>query len=516
MLRARSILSIALLSLVPAGTAVAKPKPTKSKPSSTNPKNTKPPKTPIPTKPLANDGHLSWVIAQFEERNVNGHTAFDGPKNLITYSSSGDPITVHRVANGIYQVRFDGQAPDVNERTAYHVVSMGSDRRCTYTGALDASQFGREGQYQIDVTCKNPAWGKVGSPFAVLFYRQSDASHGAHRRGNQSGGTTWNSRNNASITMDVFDYEDDVKMAQQGTYNTKGAVLVTSGGDSRCHPIDWDAYQNSTAVTAIVKCDDGYGNHEPGSYAVSYFANTIVGTSYKDRHHGAWLVADRPTEDGASHPEHFSTTGTGVTVDRKGTGRYTVRLGGFGEAAKSLVMPTAFADDRGPRSPHCTPDSMPLSWKGDTIVSISCRRPNGDLVDVGFSAIAVTDRKLDDHSPPQKVAFECKVEGNNDGCTKTVSCPEGQKISSVKAACNLESGSVSDAELASMGDGQISIVRESDGWRQGLCKVGPTQAKRGNKGISWTVARETSIEVSCTEKDKNGGDCHVRGELTCQ
>ncbi|CAH1387929.1 hypothetical protein [Candidatus Nitrotoga sp. M5] len=114
------------------------------------------------------------------------------------------------------------------------------------------------------------------------------------------------------------------------------------------------------------------------------------------------------------------------------------------------------------------------------------------------------------------VEWECRVEGKNDGCQKFIRIPSGKKIVSVKAACNLEHGAVSDSQLASASDKKITVVRKSD--RQmfrpnGYCYVATTKAYKGET----TIKRNNEvngIRIGCKEHDENGGDCHIRGIMT--
>jgi len=114
-----------------------------------------------------------------------------------------------------------------------------------------------------------------------------------------------------------------------------------------------------------------------------------------------------------------------------------------------------------------------------------------------------------------RATFDCQVSGNNYGCYRTASCPyaNSQLIGAV-AACNLETGSVSDSQVASVPTNEVRVVRASDIVSDGRCTVGSTVLSQGQQTI--TGLGSTSTSVSCKEHDSNGGDCEVRGALYCR
>ena len=114
-----------------------------------------------------------------------------------------------------------------------------------------------------------------------------------------------------------------------------------------------------------------------------------------------------------------------------------------------------------------------------------------------------------------RAAFDCRVTGNNHGCTRTASCPyASSRLIGAVAACNLESGAVTDGQLASVPTNDVKVVRASDNVYDGRCSVGATFLSYGQQAI--TGLGSTSTTVSCKEHDGNGGDCDVRGALYCR
>lgn len=116
----------------------------------------------------------------------------------------------------------------------------------------------------------------------------------------------------------------------------------------------------------------------------------------------------------------------------------------------------------------------------------------------------------------QRVHFDCQVSGNNAGCTTTPRCGAGKRIVSVRAACNLEWGSVTATELSTVPGHTLKVVRQSDTRSQGSCWVEQTRISYGDADIVRTAFDKTSVNVGCKEYDANGGDCHISGILYCR
>ena len=115
----------------------------------------------------------------------------------------------------------------------------------------------------------------------------------------------------------------------------------------------------------------------------------------------------------------------------------------------------------------------------------------------------------------QKVGFNCQVSGNNNGCQKTVACPSGKKLVGAKAACNLEFGTVSSNALQPILPNLIKVLKASDKVSAGSCHVGGNKLRSGQKEITINKSSRT-VAVGCKEHDKNGGDCHIKGNLYCR
>ena len=121
--------------------------------------------------------------------------------------------------------------------------------------------------------------------------------------------------------------------------------------------------------------------------------------------------------------------------------------------------------------------------------------------------------------PFVSVDFSCQVTGNNSGCHASKACPtiDGRpgRVATAKAACNLESGSVSNQQVYEVFLGEVMVVRASDTLSDGVCYVEQTDISYDWADI-WTNPGDTNLSFGCMEYDSNGGDCHIKGKLYCE
>lgn len=117
------------------------------------------------------------------------------------------------------------------------------------------------------------------------------------------------------------------------------------------------------------------------------------------------------------------------------------------------------------------------------------------------------------------VNFSCQVTGSNSGCHSSKACPtiDGRpgRVASAKAACNLESGSVTSQQAYEVFLGEVNVVRASDNLSDGVCYVEQTDISSAWADI-WTSPGDTNLSFGCMEHDSNGGDCHIKGTLYCE
>lgn len=118
-------------------------------------------------------------------------------------------------------------------------------------------------------------------------------------------------------------------------------------------------------------------------------------------------------------------------------------------------------------------------------------------------------------SPRAPVEFDCAASSSNDGCEKKIECPGSTRIVHAHAACNLEYGTVSDAQLSAVPYDRIRVVRASDHVSEGSCWVGPSNLDSGEQAITG-VRGKRNVAVGCQEHDRNGGDCQIRGVVFCE
>jgi hypothetical protein len=108
--------------------------------------------------------------------------------------------------------------------------------------------------------------------------------------------------------------------------------------------------------------------------------------------------------------------------------------------------------------------------------------------------------------------FECLAPGSNNVCKRTVSVPPGKEIIGAKAVCNLEFGTVSSTDLNRATANFVKVLRASDDVSDGRCTVGHTSIQSGQAVVSG-INGLNRASYDCRERDKNGGDCHIRGRL---
>lgn len=121
----------------------------------------------------------------------------------------------------------------------------------------------------------------------------------------------------------------------------------------------------------------------------------------------------------------------------------------------------------------------------------------------------------DDHGRVEEVPFSCATSGDNAGCTGSVLCPGAGRLVGARAACNLEHGPVTDAQLTSVTADTIRVVRASDLPWQGRCWIGARTVGVGELSVARSMGPDTS-RFGCSEHDRNGGDCEIRGVAYCR
>ena len=143
---------------------------------------------------------------------------------------------------------------------------------------------------------------------------------------------------------------------------------------------------------------------------------------------------------------------------------------------------------------------------------------NGDAICTDFrstchdGALSQTSDATCQANPVRQMDVECHAAGSNSGCQKTVSVPRGKKIVGAKAACNLEFGRISSANLDAVPANVVTVLRASDDASDGRCTVGGTSIRRSMAAISG-INGLNSVSVGCREQDSNGGDCDIKVRL---
>ena len=143
---------------------------------------------------------------------------------------------------------------------------------------------------------------------------------------------------------------------------------------------------------------------------------------------------------------------------------------------------------------------------------------NGDAICTDFRStchdgvLSQTSDATCQANPVGQMDFGCNAAGNNSGCQKTFSVPRGKKIVGAKAACNLEFGTISSANVDAVPANVVTVLRASDDASDGRCTVGGTSIRRSMAAISG-INGLNSVSVGCREQDANGGDCSIKARL---
>ena len=117
--------------------------------------------------------------------------------------------------------------------------------------------------------------------------------------------------------------------------------------------------------------------------------------------------------------------------------------------------------------------------------------------------------------PLTRQAFECSRSDSNDGCSVIAACPAGRQVAGVRAACNLETGTLPAGAVGGVAWDNVRVVRRSDTTSDGRCTVGGVSVEQGEASLRTESGVARSLVASCRDHDRNGGDCAVRGELLC-
>ncbi len=125
----------------------------------------------------------------------------------------------------------------------------------------------------------------------------------------------------------------------------------------------------------------------------------------------------------------------------------------------------------------------------------------------------LANRAQSDACQVLETPFGCHRSLSANGCSDVASCPSDSRLIGLKAACNLELGRISDAQLDGVRGGTVRVVRPSDRVSDGLCQVAGVSIREGTASVS--VPSSGTVDSSCREKDSTGGDCEVRGLMYC-
>lgn len=173
----------------------------------------------------------------------------------------------------------------------------------------------------------------------------------------------------------------------------------------------------------------------------------------------------------------------------------------------------------------------PIFFKHDESVGLKYSLDQGQKYTCNDNEVAM------ENLPLEKKTFQCGVSGNNSGTMCEVNCPADKKVVGIRAGCNLEfndpSGSWLSRIIQSIPWDQLKVFRASDNVNQGYCSISKIDAdyknsftgseiqktvvgiRKGMASLKKLLGTHNSIQASCSERDQDGGDCVIMGEILC-
>jgi len=323
----------------------------------------------------------------------------------------------------------------------------------------------------------------------------------------------------AALVGDAYSQCDDI--LAQGLYNTflQTRNETTAGvlTDWKCEEfkrsgkvdteywgygyVDADASWERAEKTCSQK-QHAYTASSFSTYALAQTADDGIVNAWRDcmRTHNKGFVCDIEAPVGAGKLIQFNIDWQTIAQDPKLTLAWPTLL----NVTKLTTLPTRITTE-GARGYDFNINNL------NTTASI---RVNAEGPAGAFTCNIVVHPKPAPLPKPTIVPINCRVESNNAGCSYTASCPSGKHIAGAKAACNLEYGEVTSSQVSNLSRDTLKVVRTSDNVAEGMCSLGGISFTSGERNIA-SLHGKKSVIAACKEHDKNGGDCHIRGELVC-
>lgn len=160
------------------------------------------------------------------------------------------------------------------------------------------------------------------------------------------------------------------------------------------------------------------------------------------------------------------------------------------------------------RSQNKNTKSLDSLKTGDTTERLLCN--DGEWRDGGLAEVA-------------RVPAKASKSDDNGGAHGVARCPDGRRIVSFRASCNLELEQVPGLSMVPWN--HIQVRRKSDRVEDGKCEVSYRWTADENRSVSIKEGSATLDELlsahvaeailHCRDHDENGGDCYIRAEAIC-
>jgi hypothetical protein len=110
--------------------------------------------------------------------------------------------------------------------------------------------------------------------------------------------------------------------------------------------------------------------------------------------------------------------------------------------------------------------------------------------------------------------FACNASGTDAGCRGSVACPAGRRLVAIRAACDLETGTLATTAVGATPWNAVRVERASDAASEGHCVASAVDIATG-RAFTGAELGASAAAFGCREHDANGGDCAIRGEALC-
>lgn len=348
---------------------------------------------PVPSLASSNASGIENVAWAYADRP--GATKEYRPAPSHRYNSAGGAITIVPLAKGSYRVDFarlynDGPS-DMQVNGDLQVSAVQTTGYCTgdglrahkrtlqaYVSCFTARGKPANGRFTLLFQLRNTAFGDANTGMAYLWANAAGGGYNPFYQYNSTGGINAITTYDGAGTFTAFipgltGYGGDVQ-----------AVAFNYAGPARCTSGAWGGSGSGTSID--VRCFDVHGKPAYAIFYLTYGLNVPFGRITGAASNGAYAWADQPSNVNLYTPDtsyQYNGFGTGTSsVQRTGTGRYTVSIPGTLTYQASIAFVTAYAFDGDPypASNYCN-----IAGWGVQTIDVACYQQGGAPGDAYFN-----------------------------------------------------------------------------------------------------------------------------------